>query len=341
MFRDIVGSNRKAMDTAESGNGLEFINTAWANTVIPYIEARKPVINAIRTFTMPSNPYKWPVGTNDIVVYHAAERTTDSASAYTASDAGTDNITFDAAKLAALTYVSEELDEDSIVPILPYVRNELVEALGDYLEKAIMRGDEATGASANINKNDGTPTTGTYYLAMDGMAKLCIDGSSGQSFDIATLTAEDVITSAGYLGKYAANPGDCPILTSMSLFLDMLLMVDTNSNLVVTTVEKYGPNAPVITGELGRVFGFPILVTDNFVTSTEGESGEITTAGGTKKDGWFHFYAPGVYLGWRRNIQIESEKNIKTGQYVVVGTVRADVQFPYGVGSVVMGYDQD
>jgi len=333
---------RKAMDTQEAGNGLEFVQTGYANTVIDQVLARNVIlaIPEVVKFNMPTKIYKPPIGANEVAVYHTGEPTSDSASNITASDAGTADITFTAADLAALVYASSDLTEDSVAPMLPYISLQISRALSDTVEKIIMRGDERTGGTDNINKNDGSPAAGTYYLAMDGMAKLCID-ASGNSFDIATLLAEDITASAATLDKYALNPQLAPIVCDTATYYKMLLLKDTNNNLVLTTRDKYGDNAAIITGELAKVFGFPILPSGNYVKTTEGELGEITTAGGTLKGGFFQFYSPGVYWGWRRNITLEMEKNIKTQQYAIVGTLRGDVQFPFGLASVNMGYDRD
>jgi len=349
MFKDMAGkvgarALRKAMDTAEAINGADWFQTGFANTVIEMVTAGNVILPNIPTFTLPHNPYKSAVQVNNVVVYNMPEATSDASSTYTASDAGTSAVTWTASKLAALVYSSEELEEDAIIAsTIAEIRNAIINGLSETAAKAIMRGDEATGASANINNASSTPDSNSYYLAMDGMAKLCIDGDGGLTRDIATLTAEDITGTATLLGKYARKPIDAPILVDRSTYYKMMLMVDANSNLVVTTLEKFGPGAPVLSGQLGAVFGFPILVTDNFVLTDNGSGGEIADlneAVGTK-GGYFHFYRPGARWGWARNITIETEKNIKTGQYAIVGTLRADIQFPHGTASVAMGYDVD
>jgi len=350
MYKDIVGSQgdviiRKAMDTAQTSNGAEFIATGFSSQVFEYVTGASPILANSYVFTLPQNPYKFPVGINNAVAYHAGEATGDAATAYTASDVGTSDVTWDAEKLAVLVYSSDELDEDSIVPMLPYITNSLRTRMIETIEKAIMRGDTATGSAANINRTSGACTAGMYWLSMNGIAKQCIDGSGGLSFDIATLYADDILTSAGLLGKYAAAPMMAPILCDRATFHAMLGMGANSGSTtpIVATREKYGDAAPILTGELARVYGFPILPTDNYVLTTDTASGEIAnleSAQGTK-GGFMQYFRNGLCVGFKRQITVESERNIKNGQHCIVATARLDVQFPYGPASCVLGYDRD
>jgi len=67
-------------------------------------------------------------------------------------------ITLVSKKFSAVTYLSGELDEDSIVSIRPYVEQKISNAYIELLDKVIINGDTVTAATGNVNLDDAAPT---------------------------------------------------------------------------------------------------------------------------------------------------------------------------------------
>lgn len=132
----------KALDTAEVGGGSEFVFTGMSPEVINQVRQELKVASSITNVPMPTNPYKVPVELNPATAYLAPENTGDaSQTEIGASQPGTSNFTFDAKSIGALTRISEELNQDSIVPMVPFIQSSLMRGLAEGIEQALINGD--------------------------------------------------------------------------------------------------------------------------------------------------------------------------------------------------------
>jgi HK97 family phage major capsid protein len=68
---------------------------------------------------------------------------------------GTGNVTLTAKKLGCLTVFSEEVSEDFVIAIIPFLRNKLGNAIASAIERAILDGD----TTATHMDNDVTAST--------------------------------------------------------------------------------------------------------------------------------------------------------------------------------------
>src|SRR5258708_7882612 len=158
---------------------------------------------------MPTNPYELPLESTDPTVYYVPE-TTDaaqlvptSASTIPLSKAGSAKIQMNAKKLALRLTWSSELNEDSIVPIIANYRRQAVRSMQNAIDNVLLNGDVATGVNVNVNLIDGTPTSGTKFLAFDGLRKYALVTNSAQSVNAA---AEMPVTNAA--GKVSGTPAN-------------------------------------------------------------------------------------------------------------------------------------
>ena len=89
-------------------------------------------------------------------------------------------------------------------------------------------------------------------------------------------------------------------------------------------LNTYGQGAAILTGQVGGIYGVPVIVSDLI--------GENLTAAGIY-DGTTTTYTGGLLvnrqmfkLGVRRGVTIEKDKVIKTGTHYLVGTQRVDFE---------------
>jgi hypothetical protein len=99
------------------------------------------------------------------------------------------------------------------------------------------------------------------------------------------------------MGKYGVNPAELAHLVSISVYLQLL--GDTN----VLTMEKYGPNATIVQGELGKVDGSPILVSE-FVRQDLNATGVYDGTTTTKTE-LITVHRRGFLRGTRRGVTTE------------------------------------
>jgi len=190
--------------------------------------------------------------------------------------------------------------------------------MGVRLTASIVHGDTETGGTGNINSDDTGPTAGDFYLALDGLRKFCLVTNTAQVKQFAgAFTTTLFLNTRAKMLKYGARPSDLAMITGVST---------TNSIQDVAafqTLEKYGANATVLTGEVGRVFGIPVFLSEAIpLASTDlvDDDGKYTTTSVSTNDtdGWFVLVNKTQWTqGFRRDLQIESFRDISgSGAYL-------------------------
>ena len=193
--------------------------------------------------------------------------------------------------MAKLSWQYEE-EADALLPVLPQIRMRLAEAMADALDAAVWTGN-------------GTPFYGIEAYAAGGSLNTTVA-------DKASLVSQDVSNARLPMGKYGYKNTDTVLCVNYNKYGQ--LVDDTN----VVTIDKFGALATIHKGELARVWGMPIVVSDAVtgVDSTNGYAGMIV-------------HTPSFMFGWRNNIVIESDRNVENQTKVIVFTLRADFKTIY------------
>jgi len=109
----------------------------------------------------------------------------------------------------------------------------------------------------------------------------------------------------------------------------------------VITVDKFGPNASVVAGQIGSIFGMPVVMS-RFLSADMAASGLYSGSG--SQTGFIIFNAASWYLYERRGIVVEQDKDISAGAIRLVATYRAVMGTPDDtttVNNVFYGYNAD
>jgi HK97 family phage major capsid protein len=311
-FAEEASALRKAMDTATSEEGLEWIPTGFSSELIQKVKLALKVAALHSRIAMPMNPFKLPIDGADAAAYLAAESTSDTAAKITASTPGTKNVTFDAVKLACRVLVSTELEEDSVVAILPLLRDKIVQALAEAQENATINGDTAA------THQDGDVTDAAdVRKAWDGYRKLAIVSAkvSLSTFNIAGLR-----TLRASMSKYGVNPNNLAWIAGVKVFHKLLSLAEA------LTVDKYGANATILSGELAKLDGIPVIVSE-FVREDLNASG-VYDGVTTNRTVLPLVYRPAFLYGDRRAItlRVSQELYMESDQDVAIATQRLDFQ---------------
>ena len=262
--RNADGTPRlRAMDTAESGNGQQLVGTQFESQLWAAARASDPLLQLIREIPMRFPTDYIPVDGALPELRLLAESTSDSATAYTASDTASNRATLTAKKLGINQLWSGELDEDSIIRYADFLRQQLNRAAAHGLASSLYNGDNTNAATGNINLDDADPADTKHYLAYDGIRHYFLVDATGQGKDMAGVlnpieidrargklngTTDDVDADFNNI-NWGANADELLIISDFDSYMAALDMD------VVATVDKYGPAATVITGELGRYRG--------------------------------------------------------------------------------------
>jgi len=160
-------------------------------------------------------------------------------------------VILNAYRLISQTFMDNNVDEQVLINLMPMLVDSVARAHARAVDNAIING------SGSITGLDG-------YAAASG-SSIDLDGGSIAAGNSATLTAAGLLTARKAMGKYGVNPADVAYIVSQARYFELIEdagfqdVTDVGSDL-----------ATKITGQIGSVFGSPVIVSDSFATEGAG-----------------------------------------------------------------------
>jgi hypothetical protein len=266
---------------------------------------------------MPTDPFYAPLGLGDGTWRKGTENT-----APTASDLGTAKATYTSTEQVLSLVASYNLEEDAMIAVMPAFRASLIRQGGEQIDKFIINADATNAGTGNINLDDADPPDDSYYLTngQDGIRALPITENTGQLVAAGgdALTDADMVAMLKKLGKYGLDPNNTVIVPGVKAYLSMLGLTN------VVTVDKYGPQATILRGELLKYQGVPVVPSDA-VPLTEADGKCAAVAASNTLGQIVAFHRPSWGLGYRRGLMIEVDRDIQKRSYIVVVSFRIAV----------------
>jgi HK97 family phage major capsid protein len=331
--QDSFGGTGPSLSGPSTHYGADWIPIGFSADLIDVVRLQLKVAALHRRINMPAPTYKLPIGGTDVTAYLVGETITSGTpeGRPTASipTSGT-GVTLDAKKIGALVYFSEEITEDSLIPVLPYLRDSMARAMANAQEHAVINGQKTatidtgyTIASTDVRK------------AWDGYRYNCQSAAKVDLSTWSTTTATGLLRSLrSKMGKYGVDPKNLVWITSIAGYHQML------SNADLLTLDKYGPNATLLSGELGKFDNIPIIVSEYVAENlnTLGVYDGVTTT----KTLVALLYTPSWLFGDRRSITVKTKDNPEDDNHLLVCHQRLDFKPLYDTSSeyiVALGYN--
>ena len=221
---------KAALDSTTAGTGDELVDTQEARALWTDVNLETLVAPLFSRVEMPSNPFEIPLQLGDANWYPGTE---NLATTSTALSTGKQTLT--AYELVAQVPWSLSLDEDAVIAMASEVRSSLVRNNAD---------------GATISKSDAGK--GHWLIGFDGLMHLPLVDNTGQANNHGAAVSDDMFNEIrGKLGKYGVRPSELAFVTDINTSLKSL----TVSNF--RTLDKLGPSATLLTGQLGAVEGIP------------------------------------------------------------------------------------
>jgi hypothetical protein len=263
---------------------------------------------------MPTDPFDSPVHWGAITW-----RKGGAGEATDAQNPATAKSTMTATEIIAEVNWNYDLDEDAVITVLPSLRQELSRSGGEAMDAFALNADATAASTGNINLDDGTPATDAYYLSngQDGIRHYYLVDRTGQSANIST-TLTDALWRTGIAkqGKYAASPGNNIAVTDIKTYLKSILSL-TN----VRTLDKYGPGATILNGELASMDGIPLVVSESMLLAED--DGKISVTPGSNDEGQIALVNTTMWrVGFRRQLLIEIDRDIRKRIFIMVVSFR-------------------
>lgn len=218
-------------------------------------------------------------------------------------------------RLISKSYITNEVEEDAIIPVLPLIREAMIRSHARSVEHSLLLGNPTSpGTSYDLINS---PYAGMFTLAV----------SDSKSIDLgASPTTGNVVTAANLLnlrqlmGKYGIRARDVAFIVSMDAYYDLL--DDTEFQ----NLQEVGVLATKLTGEVGNIFNSPVLVSDEFPTKANGAPFAIAI--NTR-----NFVIPTL-----RGLTVESEYDVEEQRTVLVATQRRGFDRLFSAAGQVVGH---
>jgi len=194
-------------------------------------------------------------------------------------------VTFTPHKFMATTHLAKDEEEDTVLPLIDFLRTAATRRMGRSIDKTLLRGD------GSLSGFTASPTS--YQSVFKGVATLATDvslhvGTGGTS---TKATAAHIASARALLKKYGLQLGEQLVfLTTIEGYNELVQSSDFR------TVDKFGPNATYLTGSLGAIYGIPIMITE-FLDNV-GVDGNVVG---------LLMYKPNFLVAERRAMEVESE----------------------------------
>lgn len=313
----------RAMDTTESGNGVDLVGAQYETQLWEAARASDPLLAMIREIPMRFPTDTIPVDGALPELRLLGESTSSGASAYTESDTPSSKGALTAKKFGINQLWSGELDEDSIIRYADFLRTQLNRAAAHGLASSLYNGCTTATATGNINLDDNTPGATKHYLAYNGIRMYWLITASGQAKDMAgALDPKELDRARGKLNgttddvdadfnnvNWGANASDLVVVADFDSYMNML---DLD---VVATVDKYGAAATVITGELGRYRGMRVF-SPAYASKTEADGKASDTEANNIKGQISVFNPNGWIRGSLRGLSLYFDRVQRTDQFL-------------------------
>ena len=201
-------------------------------------------------------------------------------------------VTLNAYKVATREYLAYEEEEDSLIVLLPVIRDAMIRRIARGVDKAYLIGaGTGTDPVKGLAKYDATST---------------VQPTSTGAASIANLRA-----LRKELGYWGLNPAEIVYVVSTDIYYDLL------DDTAFMDMSKVGPSATLLTGQIGLIGNTPVLVSDAFPTKAGGTSVGITTNVGAICLASANFMG-----GTQRGLRLDTQDLVETQRKVMVASLR-------------------
>ena len=265
-------------------------------------EVRRRLVVApnIRSIAMKTNVMTLPVNPEAGVASWVtnAQFGTSTSSGGTSNAAGGSGsphalkeITLNAYKVATNEYMNYEEEEDSLIILMPIVRDAMVRRVARAVDRAYLMG---AGAGSD-------PVKG---LAMYHATSTVTPTNTG------VCTIANLRALRKGLGAWGLDPAELVYIVSTEVYYDLL------DDTTFQTMNQVGVQATLLTGQVGSLGNTPVLVSAEFPTKAGGAATASTNIGAI-------CVAPGNFLGGnQRGLRFDTQELVETQRRVLVASLR-------------------
>ena len=290
---------KRILNTKATITSVAALTTDFSAEIMKQMEIQLKVAPMLRSIDVTGQEFKVPVADEDTNgdiamfangTYNVGE--TDSTRVPTTRQNTITAVGLTPHKFMGTTHLAKDEQEDVLIPLLQFQIDALTRRMARAIDKSLLRGDGSlTGFTAAPTN---TITAGTGYASViTGLVTLAgaqsgLKVASGGNSTKATPAS--IASARTLLGRYGLEVGaNLVYFTSIEGYNDLVTTSDFR------TIEKFGERATYITGQVGAIYGIPVVVTEfmDVVGSSGNHIGALV-------------YLPGFIIGRRRAVEVET-----------------------------------
>lgn len=313
IFNTKIGRKIKAVTTVDA-----FLSN-FSNVMQRELEQELIVANMFKKVQIDARNFRVPVAAEDtdgdVAQYASGTFTTsptDATNVPTTNQHGFSAVTFTPHKFMATTHLAKDEEEDTVFPLLSFLREAAARRLARAIDKSLLRGDGSLSGFTASPTNAITVGTG-YQSVITGVVSLA-NAISGLVTTTASATTKptptNIASARAKMGKYGlrVGNGDLVYLTSVEGYNELVQTADFR------TVDTFGPQATYHTGTLGSIWGIPVMISE--FMDTQGTAGNQLGA---------LVYLPGFMIAERRGFTVETEYQPRQQSTAIYLSTRLDM----------------
>lgn len=314
----------RAMDTAESGYGSQLIGAQYVGELWGVAREMSRIFSLIQSFEMTAPTAYLPVEVDYPEMLFVSESTANNSSNYSTVKTGSNRVSVSAKKFVIHQMWSGEMEEDSIIAFVPFLRRQAGHSVAFYTDSLVLNGDTTNAATGNINLDDADPADTKHYLAFDGIRHAGLVDNTGNSKSLAgpiSLAAFRDSKNRMVDDTYKVDWGH-PNNTNDLVWVadhttaDRVALLDE-----IVNWKQLNNLGSLLNGQTAQVLGHPV-VSSLAMSKTEAD-GKVSDTGANNIKGQIAgFNRRGFISGWRRRIKTEVERLPATDQTRLVYSLR-------------------
>jgi hypothetical protein len=328
---DAIKAVTDPMYTGGTTDGGNWALTAYSTELWKNIRAGSNIVSKIPSVVIPDGwkSYTYPIEGTDPTWYVVAEATTagtnvPSNTTITASQVTTPTkVELTVAKMGAKVMYTGEMAEDSLIPFVAQLREQLAVSGAEMMEHVVIDGDTSADAT-NINETI-TGSAGTeIWCLLNGFRHLALITNSANSRAGGSLTEEDYLETMwlmGTAGLAGADLAKCAFIVDPNVYKKSLQLASIKT-------QDVWANATLESGVLTKLWGYNIYPSWNMhranasrKCTSVGDIDDITSGNnaygailGVRWDQW--------KLGYKRQMTMETTRYANSDSWEIVALTR-------------------
>lgn len=267
---DDYSSSSTPFGGAASASGLTFMPEGWADEIIDLVYELSFFRQLVTSMIMNEYKVHIPKLTGTIDYYQWTRSASEGGSDVTASAPTSDEVVLEIQTLLGSVPIGNAAIAYGVAGLGPGIKREMAKRLNWIELHSFINGDLTitTSYADNINGAYNDPdnlrgvdaTHNTYKLMYNGLREHNFDAATaGEVTNVdasgATIANSHIREALKNLGVYGDNKADVVLLIPKAVEATILGWTE------LLTIDKYGPAATVVTGEVGKLFGVTVVST--------------------------------------------------------------------------------